>query len=100
MADQQEAQKKFAARWFEEVWNQSRREAIDEMFPRTVSFTTAALNIVAPPSLSASTTPCGRNYPTFESLHSKRSPKATWSACAGLPPQNTPAPASISKSPA
>jgi predicted SnoaL-like aldol condensation-catalyzing enzyme len=32
MADQQEAQKKFAARWFEEVWNQSRREAIDEMF--------------------------------------------------------------------
>ena len=33
MADQQEAQKKFAARWFEEVWNQSRREAIDEMFP-------------------------------------------------------------------
>jgi ketosteroid isomerase-like protein len=33
MADQQEAQKKFAARWFEEVWNKSRREAIDEMFP-------------------------------------------------------------------
>jgi ketosteroid isomerase-like protein len=33
MADQKEAQKKFAARWFEEVWNQSRREAIDEMFP-------------------------------------------------------------------
>jgi predicted SnoaL-like aldol condensation-catalyzing enzyme len=33
MADQQEAQKAFAARWFEEVWNQSRREAIDEMFP-------------------------------------------------------------------
>ena len=33
MADQQEAQKEFAARWFEEVWNQSRREAIDEMFP-------------------------------------------------------------------
>jgi predicted SnoaL-like aldol condensation-catalyzing enzyme len=33
MADQQESQKKFAARWFEEVWNKSRREAIDEMFP-------------------------------------------------------------------
>jgi predicted SnoaL-like aldol condensation-catalyzing enzyme len=33
MADQQEAQKKFITRWFEEVWNQSRREAIDEMFP-------------------------------------------------------------------
>jgi predicted SnoaL-like aldol condensation-catalyzing enzyme len=33
MADQQEAQKEFAERWFEEVWNQSRREAIDEMFP-------------------------------------------------------------------
>jgi predicted SnoaL-like aldol condensation-catalyzing enzyme len=33
MADQQEAQKEFAARWFEEVWNKSRREAIDEMFP-------------------------------------------------------------------
>ncbi|MGC1483078.1 MAG: nuclear transport factor 2 family protein [Candidatus Acidiferrum sp.] len=33
MADQQEAQKKFVARWFEEVWNQSRRAAIDEMFP-------------------------------------------------------------------
>ncbi len=33
MADQQEAQKRFAAKWFEEVWNQSRREAIDEMFP-------------------------------------------------------------------
>jgi predicted SnoaL-like aldol condensation-catalyzing enzyme len=33
MADQQEAQKQFAARWFEEVWNKSRREAIDEMFP-------------------------------------------------------------------
>jgi len=33
MPDQQEAQKKYAARWFEEVWNQSRREAIDEMFP-------------------------------------------------------------------
>lgn len=33
MADQQEAQKKYVARWFEEVWNQSRREAIDEMFP-------------------------------------------------------------------
>jgi ketosteroid isomerase-like protein len=33
MGDQQEAQKKFAVRWFEEVWNQSRREAIDEMFP-------------------------------------------------------------------
>jgi predicted SnoaL-like aldol condensation-catalyzing enzyme len=33
MADQQEAQKKFAATWFEEVWNKSRPEAIDEMFP-------------------------------------------------------------------
>jgi predicted SnoaL-like aldol condensation-catalyzing enzyme len=33
MADQQESQKKYAARWFEEVWNKSRREAIDEMFP-------------------------------------------------------------------
>jgi ketosteroid isomerase-like protein len=33
MTDQQETQKRFAARWFEEVWNQSRREAIDEMFP-------------------------------------------------------------------
>jgi hypothetical protein len=33
MADQQEAQKQFAARWFEEVWNQSKREAIDEMLP-------------------------------------------------------------------
>lgn len=33
MTGQQEAQKTFAARWFEEVWNKSRREAIDEMFP-------------------------------------------------------------------
>jgi len=33
MLDQQKTQKEFAARWFEEVWNQSRREAIDEMFP-------------------------------------------------------------------
>jgi len=33
MTDQQEAQKAFAGRWFEEVWNKSRREAIDEMFP-------------------------------------------------------------------
>ena len=33
MADQKEAQRTFAARWFEEVWNKSRREAIDEMFP-------------------------------------------------------------------
>src|SRR5277367_134314 len=33
MDHQQEAQKTFAARWFEEVWNKSRREAIDEMFP-------------------------------------------------------------------
>jgi predicted SnoaL-like aldol condensation-catalyzing enzyme len=33
MADQKEAQRAFAARWFEEVWNKSRREAIDEMFP-------------------------------------------------------------------
>jgi ketosteroid isomerase-like protein len=32
MLDHQKAQKEFAARWFEEVWNQSRREAIDEMF--------------------------------------------------------------------
>jgi ketosteroid isomerase-like protein len=33
MLDHQKTQKEFAARWFEEVWNQSRREAIDEMFP-------------------------------------------------------------------
>jgi predicted ester cyclase len=33
MADQQEAQKKMVARWFEEVWNQEKREAITEMFP-------------------------------------------------------------------
>jgi predicted SnoaL-like aldol condensation-catalyzing enzyme len=33
MASQQESQKQFAARWFEEVWNQSKREAIDELFP-------------------------------------------------------------------
>jgi hypothetical protein len=33
MVDRQEAQKTFAGRWFEEVWNKSRREAIDEMFP-------------------------------------------------------------------
>jgi ketosteroid isomerase-like protein len=33
MADQQEAQKKMVARWFEEVWNQEQREAINEMFP-------------------------------------------------------------------
>jgi predicted SnoaL-like aldol condensation-catalyzing enzyme len=33
MPNQQESQKQFAARWFEEVWNQSKREAIDEMFP-------------------------------------------------------------------
>ena len=33
MTDQKEAQRTFAARWFEEVWNKSRREAIDEMFP-------------------------------------------------------------------
>lgn len=33
MADQKEAQRNYAARWFEEVWNKSRREAIDEMFP-------------------------------------------------------------------
>lgn len=34
MTDQKEAQRTFAARWFEEVWNKSRREAIDEMFPQ------------------------------------------------------------------
>jgi predicted SnoaL-like aldol condensation-catalyzing enzyme len=34
MPNQQESQKQFAARWFEEVWNQSKREAIDEMFPQ------------------------------------------------------------------
>jgi predicted ester cyclase len=34
MLDQQKSQKEFAARWFEEVWNQSRRDAIDEMFPQ------------------------------------------------------------------
>jgi len=33
MLDQQKTQKEFAVRWFEEVWNKSRREAIDEMFP-------------------------------------------------------------------
>jgi predicted ester cyclase len=33
MTVQREAQRTFAARWFEEVWNKSRREAIDEMFP-------------------------------------------------------------------
>jgi predicted SnoaL-like aldol condensation-catalyzing enzyme len=33
MTNQKEAQRAFAARWFEEVWNKSRREAIDEMFP-------------------------------------------------------------------
>jgi predicted ester cyclase len=33
MTGQREAQRTFAARWFEEVWNKSRREAIDEMFP-------------------------------------------------------------------
>jgi predicted SnoaL-like aldol condensation-catalyzing enzyme len=33
MADQQEAQKNMVVRWFEEVWNQGRREVIDEMFP-------------------------------------------------------------------
>ena len=33
MTDYKEAQRTFAARWFEEVWNKSRREAIDEMFP-------------------------------------------------------------------
>jgi len=33
MLDQQKTQKEFAARWFEEVWNQSRREAIDELLP-------------------------------------------------------------------
>src|SRR5580704_6445720 len=33
MTDHKEAQRTFAARWFEEVWNKSRREAIDEMFP-------------------------------------------------------------------
>ena len=34
MLDQQKTQKEFAARWFEEVWNKSRREAIDELFPQ------------------------------------------------------------------
>jgi predicted ester cyclase len=33
MPDQKELQRTFAARWFEEVWNKSRREAIDELFP-------------------------------------------------------------------
>jgi predicted SnoaL-like aldol condensation-catalyzing enzyme len=33
MTEHKEAQRAFAARWFEEVWNKSRREAIDEMFP-------------------------------------------------------------------
>ncbi len=33
MPNQQEAQKNYAVRWFEEVWNKSRREAIDELFP-------------------------------------------------------------------
>ena len=33
MADQQKAQKEYVSGWFEEVWNRSRREAIDEMFP-------------------------------------------------------------------
>jgi predicted ester cyclase len=33
MTGQREAQRTFAARWFEEVWNKSRRGAIDEMFP-------------------------------------------------------------------
>ncbi len=33
MSDQQDSQKQFVARWFEEVWNQSKREAIHEMFP-------------------------------------------------------------------
>jgi predicted SnoaL-like aldol condensation-catalyzing enzyme len=33
MADQQAAQKSTIVRWFEEVWNQGRREVIDEMFP-------------------------------------------------------------------
>jgi predicted ester cyclase len=33
MSDQQESQKQFVARWFDEIWNQSKREVIDEMFP-------------------------------------------------------------------
>jgi hypothetical protein len=32
MPDQQEAQKNMVVKWFEEVWNQEKREAIDEMF--------------------------------------------------------------------
>jgi predicted SnoaL-like aldol condensation-catalyzing enzyme len=33
MGDQQEPQKQFVAKWFDEIWNQSKREVIDEMFP-------------------------------------------------------------------
>ncbi len=33
MTEQQEAQQSMVVKWFEEVWNQGRREAIDEMFP-------------------------------------------------------------------
>jgi hypothetical protein len=33
MPDQKELQRIFATRWFEEVWNKSRREAIDELLP-------------------------------------------------------------------
>lgn len=65
MADKKEAQRTFAARWFEEVWNKSRREAIDEMFPRKLSFTMAVLNIAAQLSSSVSTMLFARNYRTF-----------------------------------
>lgn len=33
MASQQKSQKQFVARWFDEIWNQSKREVIDEMLP-------------------------------------------------------------------
>jgi predicted ester cyclase len=33
MPSQQESQKQFVAKWFDEIWNQSKREVIDEMFP-------------------------------------------------------------------
>ena len=44
--------------------------------------------------------PLAPNYPTFASPRSKPSPKPTWSVCAGLPLQKSPAPASLSTSPA
>jgi|ERR1700693_3000344 len=79
-----EQNKEWVLRWFDEVWNQGRRETIFELFPEGSHLYDGAAKLSGRTNFAIFMTACVPTSPTSASDQSFPSLKVILSACTGL----------------